>query len=441
MKFGDSVVIQHVTTSRTLACDPYEDIFPNWQKFLVSCTAEVAATARNTFRILRPPRSLKNKEDDELDPFLRYGQAFCLGCDESLLVSNESEYMAPTLYLASTLKNERTATKVSNKQAVYMSQHNDADSIWCMIKPSQGKLGGTERFMSNGSQILRGEDIVLTHRKTNTFLTTDPKYTDQTDFGVEYECFTQRNYAHGKLSLVESEFKGLSTTSTLSKADKSTNLWQVAVADATTAMLDMPKTYSTSLTFQNVAKNVRSALISQGLLGFTRLRKSFVAVDRSVKGGGDGKIDRQDIKDCLHSCNVDSRDLRYFDLVLDHLDVNSDGFIDYRDLLRLLRGSIPSTGRSLIAGVFSNLNEDCSNFVSKEILLARYQPKNHPLVRTGDISESDALHKYFSDVLDWTGKSQLMLSQEKFEDYFSDMYPFFHDGDALEKFLYSVFDV
>ena len=119
IRFGDTIILKHLLTERNLACDPYDDIFPNWHKFLVTATAEQEPTARSTFRILRPPPRMANKEDGLVDDdVVHYGQAFLLGCNESLLFSDYSSQLAPALYLSSTLKNERTTTKTTNRQVI-----------------------------------------------------------------------------------------------------------------------------------------------------------------------------------------------------------------------------------------------------------------------------------------------------------------------------------
>lgn len=114
---------------------------------------------------MRPPSSLKNFEDDESDPILRIGQAFCIGCNESLLINPSSNILAPTLFLCSTKKTERTSTKSTNRQMIYMSRNNDADSVWVVVKPSLGHSNASERYLTNGQPLTISDLIQITHRQ------------------------------------------------------------------------------------------------------------------------------------------------------------------------------------------------------------------------------------------------------------------------------------
>lgn len=112
LRFGDSVMFGNLQSSSVLVCDPFSDNIPGMGMFRVSCAAEAnEPVARNTFTICRPPSKLKNFTDDEEDPVLRIGQAFCLRCNENLLANADSNFLEPLLYLASTKKTERTCTK------------------------------------------------------------------------------------------------------------------------------------------------------------------------------------------------------------------------------------------------------------------------------------------------------------------------------------------
>lgn len=129
--------------------------------------------------------------------------------------------MEPRLFLCSTKKTERTSTKSTNRQMVYMSANNDADSIWMLMPPSHGqkrnsyldilciynltlmntgKKGSSERFLSIGSPVIASEQFLLIHRQTNNYLTVDPKTSERSEFGVDFECFCDRKSEFGKLS-------------------------------------------------------------------------------------------------------------------------------------------------------------------------------------------------------------------------------------------------
>eukprot|EP01031_Cornospumella_fuschlensis_P039680 gene39680-48313_t len=164
LRFGDAVVLQHEVSGSVLACDPFETVPITTETFLVTTTLETPQPkARNTFVLTRPPKHLQNITDQEDDPVLYIGQPFLLACNEALLVQPGSNLLNPTLYLASTRKSERTATKRSNRQSVFVSTGPDADCVWFAQVPSKGKANGTERFLAIGTPVSTSVSYQLTH--------------------------------------------------------------------------------------------------------------------------------------------------------------------------------------------------------------------------------------------------------------------------------------
>ena len=203
VRFGDTVMLQHDDSGTVLACDPFEDIVQGSSRFLVTASVQSSAArgprARSVFRLVRPPAHLRSPEDDGSDPVLRVGQAFCLECSESLLVQQNCSMLAPQLYLASTKKNERNVTRNTNRQLVYVTPKNDAESVWLATKPSRGKSNMSERFLALGTGLSTSEPFQLTHRQTNMFLTCDAHQKFQSEFGVEIECYADRTALSGKV--------------------------------------------------------------------------------------------------------------------------------------------------------------------------------------------------------------------------------------------------
>jgi len=441
IRYGDTIVLRHMLTDRNLACDPYDDIYPSWHKFLVTATNDRVPTARGTFRILRPSSKMANKEDGLVsdDDVVHYGQAFLLACNESLLYSEYSDQLAPCLYLSSTLKNERTTTKTTNRQAVYMTEELNSESVWIITKPSGGRKEGNERFLSVGSPIDADSEVVLSHRATNTLLTVDPKHTDNTDFGVEFESYTDRTVSTGKLHLIISEFKGLTTTNTLSKADIPNNFWKVVMASDPREGVDnrrMPEAFS----YADILGQMQSAIKSYGIFGFNELRKRFQAVAKQVKGGADGKIDRADVKECLCYFGLAANN-HYFSVVYDRFDFNMDGLITFRDFLKELRGPLPASRARVILSVYNNLDTTGGGEVPVAELRRAYEVKNHPSVRSRDCSEYDARETYFLNLIDISKRVKTdsarpivpdKVTPESFVDFFTDLSAVIADDDEFE---------
>ncbi len=273
IKFGDSIILQHDTSGAILACDPFEDLVQGQERFMVTGAEQPpVGKARNTFIVMRVPKKLNGASPyDDNDPYLRFGQSFCLGCSESLLVT-QSNLLNPQLYLCSTKKNERNVTRNTNRQMVYLSPRNDADSVWLCMKPSQGRKNASERFLSNGTPVTTSEPMQLTHRQTNMYVDCDIKNKLESEFGVELECFCDRTAMSGKLGLMVSEFKGESTALTLAKPDNLTYSWHFVTAATAEDAVDRRGPLPPAPTYDAVLNEVHEDIKSKGLDGYWSLR-------------------------------------------------------------------------------------------------------------------------------------------------------------------------
>lgn len=488
LRFGDTVILKHIATDRTFACDPYEDIFPNLQKFLVTASQDQRPTARNTFRILRPPINLQGPEDDPDDEILKYGQAFLLACNDSLLVSSDGSSLAPNLYLSSALKNERTSTKVTNKQSVYMTARVDGGTIWLVTKPSKGKISAAERFVSIGTPVNIDEPFILNHRSTNSFLTVNPNQTDLTDFGLDLEVYSTRENGRGKISVIEAEFKGTAMPNNLAKPDLISNeLIFVTASDPSQAIdnrsLPSPPSY------EDLLDDLIHSLKANGLTSLVELRKTFQDMDRATgsngfirpnTGGGNnsngnnnvnggnnnsnnnnindipcggilsGKLSLEDIKSAITLCGVITQD-GYYDPFFQSLDHLRDGHIDYRELMGLLRGTIaPTEQQNISSNVLSridylrsfwtNIDRERNDFLSLSEILSRYHPLEYPVVKTGKFKENEWKEVYFRDVIETTkrriaGKVVIGITREQFVNYFLDLSSCIKDHKIFEDLM------
>src|SRR3546814_14747228 len=81
------------------------------------------------------------------------------------------------LFLASALKNESNAARVSNNQAVFLSARADADAAW-VVNRLANQADGLEAFLQIGAPVPANTPIMLTHRASNRPLACDPQYSD-----------------------------------------------------------------------------------------------------------------------------------------------------------------------------------------------------------------------------------------------------------------------
>lgn len=433
LRFGDIVMLKHLESHGTLAIDPYEDIFPNWHKFLVTLSPNDSPKARNTFQITRPPTKLKNFEDDENDQILHYGQPFLLKCHSTLLVSADNRSLAPALYLGSSLKNERTVTRISNQQSIFMTSVVDGDAVWLAVKPSRGKYGGSERYLTAGLPIYTGDELVITHRATNTLLCSDTSRKDLTDFGYEHECFTKRDNNNGVVSLMELEFTGRATPSTVAKADKPSNFWTFETSpNPQDVEIELPR-YPT---YEEVVDEIFYTLKSAGISGFLELRKHYADIDNDVRNGsGDGKLDKVDILSVLSTRGINMQPT-FTDPLVGALDPRKTGLIDYRELLRVIRGSISRQRQSVIEGVFKSLTDE--NIILFDTLRNLLNFSQYPDVESGFITERQFKNDYVLKPLETVKiKKQNYVKIESFVDFFGDISAAVDDDRTFENLMWS----
>lgn len=414
IRFNDFVILFHESTKGSLACDPQERIVQGLDLFVVTGTENVKLPrARNVFRIVRPPSSLKSFDDDENDEVLKIGQPFCLACNESLLVNPGSNILSPSLFLGSVKRNERMATRSTNRQLVYMSPTLNADAIWYFSKPSLGRINGTERFLAFGKPVTSDNSLLIVHRQTNMLLTFNGESKFQSEFGIEMECFADRSNAPGKLGILSSEFKGLSTPNTLSKPDAPTFTWRVVMSDNENAAIDnriLPPVATVGV----IVDDIKANILSQGTFGFTKLRRFLHDLD--VRINSDGKLYRDDARNALQSFGI-KLDSAFIESVLDEMDKHQLGLIDWRALIRLLRGPAPSRRIDFLENRFFLLSGQ-SKVIPLNDLLTLYR------------GPEDFLHALIVHCRRMKSNSATL---ETFVDYLLDLSPAFADDDSFER--------
>jgi len=417
IRFGDSVILQHDSSGSVLASDIFEEVEVGQEKFFVTTISEKPVPkARNTFKIVRPPAHLINREDNTNDPVLHIGQAFLIACDDSLLVNPYSNILSPTLYLTSTKKNDRTSTKRTNRQMVYMSAEISADTVWTAIIPSQGKFNASARFLSVGQNLPISECFQITHRQTNMYLTCDPKSAISTEFGVEYECYADRSAASGKLSLIVSEFQGLSTSQTLSKPDAPSFSWHFVVTNDQNASVDnrdLPKPATKAV----IIEELQSEILSKSVDGFWNLRGYFQQLESRMVGKG--KFDIEDLKNALFKWGVTMK-AKYLDAIIELVDKEKNGIVDYKSFLDVLRGDISRKREEILFDVFLSLDKLNDGLVSIERIKKLFRSDDHPLSKFSGYTDEQVL-SHLLKCFEINGRPVKDIDFASFVDYYSDL--------------------
>ena len=427
LRFGDYIMLKHDLTGTVLSCDTFESLEPGIaHKYLVTSGYNPNPVARNVFRIVRPPRKLQNLGDNNDDNLLRVGNAFCLCCNEALLIQPDSHILSPPLFLSSIKKSERSATVNSNRQMVYLSPALDANAVWTVSLPSLGRINASERYLAAGSPVYGGESIQLNHRQSNMYISCDSRFTEITDFGTELEVFADRSSGFGKIDLIQSEFKGLSTTGTLTKPDAPSFTWQFVTASVPEAATDR-RSIPDPPHVEDLITALRLKLLRKGgKMCFWDFRRFFQRAFTDFNG----KIDYEDLKLGIAQLGVTMEDT-YLDRIISELDVH-EGLVDIDTFIRCIRGNASEKRVMLIREVFvsvSGQQEKLSFETAKEVFNSRF----HPLHEQGKGPREILEHVFNLGLSKSVGK--VSIRRDDFENYYLDLSAAIQDDYEFEKIM------
>ena len=230
IQYGQKISLFHGKTDGTLACDPSEH--------MISVCKSLEPIARNTFIFLPTEENSNIGNANEKKKYVCWGVPFQLACcpevvqsnnELSIHESNMSRKEDSLLYLASTLKTEHRVSPISCEQLVNLSSDSNFNTFWVAQIPARTKGSGIARFMNQGTPILAQENIVIQHCATQTFLSSDIQFPIRTDFGREYEVSCCTKYRHGRVNILQEEFHGTKTKSTICRPEQVQNIWSLVI--------------------------------------------------------------------------------------------------------------------------------------------------------------------------------------------------------------------
>jgi Ca2+-binding EF-hand superfamily protein len=391
LRWGDSVIIRHDSSGALLACDPFEKVIQNSEQYLVTGSIQpVTAKARQVFKLLKPPANLQDQAHDYSDSILKFGQSFCLGCTESMMINPGMEILNAQLYLCSSKKTERMCTKTTNRQLVYLSTAMDGNAIWQFLIPSKGRINGSERFLAMGQPIYTDLSIQIQHRQTCMYLLCDPKMKMNSEFGTELECYADRTALHGKLSLMASEMAGSSTPLTLQKPDDPSYIWKVITAvneDESIDNRDLPPT----ATLERILVLLKSSIKARGFDGCWSLRSYLNSLTSSF---GITMIDHEDLKDAILKWGI-PMDVKYLEIVLAAVDKSKKGVMNWKDFLNIVRGEVSSSRIDAILQAYNQIDQSTSGMITYDECVDHINT-SHPLCVQNGLTTIAAVDHMFT---------------------------------------------
>lgn len=192
-----------------LAVDVFDEIVPGRGIYIVSgvpcpedgkskmsSTGPEPAT-RTAFRITKAYED-ETEEKEDREPVL-YGMPFRL---ESLMAADtasiERGLLPPTprMYLASSMKSQMLASRLTNRQLVYtMGRPANPETIFLFERATYDQSyesAEDKHFSRFGVPVESGVPVLLQHQATRQCLLGDPRQVEYTEFGAEHEvvCHT-----------------------------------------------------------------------------------------------------------------------------------------------------------------------------------------------------------------------------------------------------------
>lgn len=319
VRVGQTVLLEHRMTGGSLSSDIWDASAEN--EFVVTISPNTAFVARNAFTIMpiadeRLMDTVRYPGDDRL----HYGQSVHLKCNDLLLVDESMDMLKAPLFLSSALKTQNKGSRISNRQAVFMSPKLDTYSVWTVNKVSEGDTG-KDRLLHLGDPVRAGDPIVLRHRATGQSLFCDPSVIESTEFGDEYEACCYNEFRKGCKEGLIGEAKGTLIPMTNVRAEQPNNMWAIRLSpDGTSAAADI-----------ELPPPMSVPAILEKLKALTPEDQKFADAVGNSK-----RITREDLGWALKDFYGPSLAEPQVKLLLDYFDVRKDGVIDGSALLGVL---------------------------------------------------------------------------------------------------------
>lgn len=179
---------------------------------------------------------------------------------------------------------------------------------------------------------------------------------------------------------------------------------------------------------------VRDAFIRMaggvGELGLKSIARRFRVMDDD----GNRVITRPEFEKALKECQLNfTRDR--VDAVFRAFDRNSDNFLQYEEVLDVMRGPMNEGRKEVVRKVFKALDYDQDGHISIAEIYAKFTAADHPEVKNGTFT-ADQLLRGFLTTWDATHKAGL-VSFGEFMDYYQGISAFVDSDDMFEAILRS----
>ncbi|CAM9577408.1 unnamed protein product, partial [Ectocarpus sp. 4 AP-2014] len=413
LRYGSVIQLESAEVGGILACDPFEEISLGSQTYLATvcpCPPQSPSPARMAFEVVavNDPRlkdmatqvqmhkEMRDKLPDVEGQPVGYGDLFHLVGDPGLRVCESVNMRRPPLYLTSALKTQNLSSKVSNKQAAFLRAGASSGTVWQFQKATHGKDGRVDRILGVGSPVCVDTEVVLQHRDTLMALSCERANIEPTDFGAEFEVCCDNRTTNGKCLQILSETQGRTTAAAAAKAELRANRWMVRLGVRDTANAGGggskeagERQLPPEMTAENLLKKARyiprlhaAQLVIHGrVAGIQCLRNAL----RSVDPAGNGKLDREDVRWCLHDFGL-GLDEEQSGILFDKYDRDNSGLVQIENFLSGLRVPLNDHRRSIVKEAFGGFNPNGNDKVGLDVLQRWFDAEAAGTALTGGVA-------------------------------------------------------
>jgi Ca2+-binding EF-hand superfamily protein len=161
-----------------------------------------------------------------------------------------------------------------------------------------------------------------------------------------------------------------------------------------------------------VLEKVRTDLAKRGTKTIRSIGASFKILDDNR----DRKIDKQELYWGLKDlgCNISKREAG---ILLEILDTNQDGFVNYDEFLIGIRGRPNATRQEVIDRAFAKFDKDGSGVIDSADLSVVYDCTKHPKVVSGEMTSDDVFIEFLASFGDKNGDGK--LTHAEWNDYYA----------------------
>ncbi|CAN0067886.1 unnamed protein product [Ascophyllum nodosum] len=467
VRFGSVIQLESAEVGGILVCDPFEETSPGSRLRVATVSPfppRASSPARAAFKVvavtdprlkdlitqMRMAKEGRDALPDVEGSQVRLGDVFHLECDRGLRVCETMSLHRPPLYLASALKTQGFTSRVSNRQAVFFKLGASSGTVWQFQKIVRGKDGGLDRLMSVGQPVRVNSELVVQHRDTRMALSCQSSNVEPTDFGAEFEVSCANITTYGKHLQLEGEQRGTKTAAVAVRAELRANRWVVHqglrgkgqedvgindgvgvdgdgngygddeenVAESVSPGEERTRQLPPEMTAENLLKKARTIAQSCGPASIHRLRNALRSMDPA---GGGSKIDREDVRWCLHDIGVILDD-EQSQTLFDKFDRGACGLVESEEFLSVLREPLGDRRRSIVEAAFHGFDLNEHGQVSLKLLQRSFDAAAVGRVLNGDAAVSIETQDAMCSGLEAGGASKSgALSLADFERFHQDL--------------------